>query len=87
MGPTGRYEPGAMFAPGSKALVDASFAALKRAKASPAGVLKPLNATASGDPNDSAWPGEGQYLFAPRRHPDVELHHRPDLPPELGNHH
>ena len=64
MGPTARYEPGAMFTPGSKALVDASFAALRRAKASPAGVLKPLNATASGDPNDSAWPGEGQYLFA-----------------------
>jgi hypothetical protein len=63
MGPTGRYEPGAMFTPGSKALVDASFAALKRAKASPAGVLKPLNANANGT-TEPTWPGEGQHLFA-----------------------
>jgi len=64
MGPTGRYEPGAMFAPGSTALVDASYAALVRGNAAPAGVLKPLNPNASGDPNDAVWPGEGQYLFA-----------------------
>jgi hypothetical protein len=64
MGPTGRYEPGAVFAPGSEALVDASFAALERAKAAPSGVLRPLNPDASGDPNEAAWPGEGQYLFA-----------------------
>ena len=63
MGFTGRYEPGAMFAPGSKALVDASFAALRGGRAAPAGVLKPLNAKGSGDPNDAVWPGEGQYLF------------------------
>jgi len=63
MGPTGRDEPGAMFAPGSKVLVDASFAALKRMKAAPAGVLKPLAPKASGLANDSTWPGEGQYLF------------------------
>jgi hypothetical protein len=62
MAPTGRYEAGAMF--GSKALVAASYAALKRAKAAPAGVLKPLNAEASGSPDDASWPGEGQYLFA-----------------------
>ena len=64
MGPTGQMEPGAMFAPGSPALADASLAALKRGKAKPSGVLRPLNPAASGDPNDSAWPGEGQYLFA-----------------------
>ena len=63
MGFTGRNEPGSIFAPGSKRLVDASFAALKRGKASPAGVLKPLNPKSKGDPDDPAWPGEGQYLF------------------------
>ena len=61
---TGRYEPGAMFAPDSKALVDSSFTALKRARAAPAGVLKPLNPNASGTADQPAWPGEGQYLFA-----------------------
>jgi hypothetical protein len=69
MGPSGLYEPGAMFAPGSAALVDASYAAIRRAK-TPAGVLRPLNPTASGDPNDAAWPGEGQYLFANGGIPD-----------------
>ncbi|MET0510466.1 MAG: PA domain protein [Thermoleophilaceae bacterium] len=64
MGPTGQYEPGAMFASDSKALVDTSFTALKRAKAAPAGVLKPLNPDASGVADEPAWPGEGQYLFA-----------------------
>jgi hypothetical protein len=63
MGPTGRYEPGAIFAPGSKALVDASYTALKRAKAAPAGVLKPLNPQADGV-TQATWPGEGRYLFA-----------------------
>ena len=64
MGPTGRMEPGAIFTPGSKALVNASLATLRRAKASPAGPLHPLNAEADGGPNEAAWPGEGQYLFA-----------------------
>jgi len=64
MGPTGRFEPGSIFAPGSKPLVVASAAALRRGKASPAGVLRPLNPDASGDANEAAWPGEGQYLFA-----------------------
>ena len=68
---TGRYEPGAVFAPGSTALVDASLAALKRAEASPAAVLKPLNPKASGRPDDAAWPGEGQYLFAVGGMPDA----------------
>ena len=40
MGFTRTWEPGTMFALGSKALVDASFKALKRAKAAPSGVLK-----------------------------------------------
>jgi hypothetical protein len=71
MGPTGRYEPGAIFAPGAAGLVNAGFAALQRAQASPAGVLKPLNPNASGDPNAAAWPGEGQYLFAVGGMPDA----------------
>jgi hypothetical protein len=61
---TGRSESGAIFTPGSTALVDASFAALKRGKAAPGDVLRPLNPRAAGDPNDAAWPGEGQYLYA-----------------------
>lgn len=64
MGPTGRYEPGAVFAPRTKALVDASFAAIRRGYAAPAGVDEPLNASASGLPQDPTWRGEGQYLFA-----------------------
>ena len=71
MGATGRYEPGAIFAPGAPGLVDASYAALLRANASPAGVLKPLNPNAIGDPNQAAWPGEGQYLFAGGGMPDA----------------
>jgi Peptidase family M28 len=64
MGLTGRYEAAGIFAPGSKALVDAGYAMLTDADNHPGGVLKPLNPTASGGPNDAAWPGEGQYLFA-----------------------
>jgi hypothetical protein len=64
MGPTGRFEAGGVFAPGSRPLVDAAYAALRRAGAAPAGVLRPVNPDASGDPNEAAWPGEGQYLFA-----------------------
>ena len=63
MGPTGVYEPGGMFAPGSTALVDASYGALERADAAPSAVLKPLNPQADGV-TTPVWPGEGQYLFA-----------------------
>ena len=64
MGPTGQWEAGAVFAPGSKALVDASFTALRRGRPVPASVLRPLNPDANGTPNAAAWPGEGQYLYA-----------------------
>jgi len=71
MGPTGRFEPGAVFAPGSDALVDASYDALVRGRAKPAGVLKPLDPSASGKPNDAVWPGEGQYLYGVGGIPDA----------------
>lgn len=71
MGPAGGYEAGAIFTPGSAPLVDASFNALRRANSFPASVLKPLNPNASGDPNQAAWPGEGQYLFAGGGMPDA----------------
>jgi hypothetical protein len=61
---TGRSEPAGIFAPGSQALVDASFDALVRADAAPSSVLRPLNPNSTGDPNAAAWPGEGQSLFA-----------------------
>ena len=56
---------------GRRGLVDAGFAALQRAQASPSGVLKPLDPIASGDPKAAAWPGEGQYLFAVGGVPDA----------------
>src|SRR6185369_7215645 len=62
-GPTGFYEPGGIFTPGSTALVDASYNALVRADAASAAVLKPLNPQGDGL-TGSVWPGEGQYLFA-----------------------
>ena len=64
MGPTGRYESGAMFAPGSKALVDASYVALRRAKARPGRRAQAAQPASQRDPDEAAWPGEGQYLFA-----------------------
>ena len=62
---------------------------LRRAQArqaAPAGVLKPLEPDATAIPNDPVWPGEGQYLFGVGEMPDGQLHHRPDLPPQLGHH-
>ena len=64
MGPTGKYESAAIFTPDAPALVDASFAALKRAGKAPGSVLRPLNPNSKGNPNAAAWPGEGQYLYA-----------------------
>lgn len=61
---TGHAEAAAIFAPGSRALVDASAAAIKRAATNSGEVLKPLDPTASGVAGNPAWPGEGQYLFA-----------------------
>jgi hypothetical protein len=55
MGPTGQWEAGAVFAPGSKALVDDSFTSLRRARPVPASVLKPLNPDANGTADAAAW--------------------------------
>jgi hypothetical protein len=71
MGPTGRREPGSIFAPGSAALVDAAYEATVRADNRPGGVLRPLNPQAVGQPDEAAWPGEGQYLYAVGGIPDA----------------
>ncbi len=63
MGLTGRYEAAGIFAPGSKALVDAAHTMLKAANNHPGAVLKPLDPTANGTTTPT-WPGEGEYLFA-----------------------
>ncbi len=36
-------------------------------------MLRPLNPKASGAPNDAAWPGEGQYLYAAGGMPDANF--------------
>ena len=64
-------EPGTFYVPGSPTLLKASYEALKLAKVHPSGLLKPGNYDASGGPNDPAWGGEGQYLFAKGDIPDA----------------
>jgi peptidase M28-like protein len=59
---TGGYEPGTFFAPESSPLVDASYAALRRATAAPASVLHPYVA-APGSPDGNGWPAEGTDLW------------------------
>ena len=71
VGFTGRFEPATFFTPGSKALVDAGFAALKRSRSHPSGILKPGNPTASGTADDPVWGGEGQYLYGIGHIPDA----------------
>ncbi len=60
---TGRPELGVIFVPENKAMVDASLAALQRAGAGPALVLRPY-VTAAGSPNGYGWPGEGTQLWS-----------------------
>ncbi|MCC7702975.1 PA domain protein [Janthinobacterium sp. GW460P] len=64
---TGRFEPAAVFAPRTPALMDASYAMLKQADVAPAFVLP---STESGT-KYGAWPGELQYLRASQRIPTV----------------
>ena len=59
---TGGYEPGTFFTPENSPLVNASFAALRAAKAAPASVLKPYVA-APGSPDGNGWPAEGTDLW------------------------
>lgn len=59
---TGRYEPGTFFTPESSPLVDASYAALVRAEAAPASVLRPYIST-PGSPDGNGWPAEGTDLW------------------------
>ena len=80
---TGGYEPGTFFAPESSPLVDASYAALRRATAAPASVLHPYVA-APGSPDGNGWPAEGTDLWT-MGGAHGQLHHRPLLPAELGH--
>ena len=64
MGLTGRYEPGAIFAPGSKALVDASYRRAQARQGRPgrrAQAAQPEGQRAAR--TTPVWPGEGQYLY------------------------
>ena len=60
---TGRPELGVIFVPENRAMVRASLAALQRAGAGPALVLRPY-VTAEGSPNGYGWPGEGTQLWS-----------------------
>lgn len=60
-GPTGKFEPAAMFMPNAPGVVKASIKTMKRSKAGPVSVLRPFRANTMG-PED-AWPGEGQYFY------------------------
>ena len=64
---TGRFEPAAVFAPRTPALMDASHALLKQADAAPAFVLP---STKPGTKHD-AWPGELRSAGALQRIPTV----------------
>jgi hypothetical protein len=60
--PSTAQEPGAIFQPGSDALIAASYAGLVAGETAPAFVARPLKPTPR-SPMDAAWPGEGQYLW------------------------
>ncbi|MCW3046705.1 MAG: hypothetical protein JWO74_989 [Solirubrobacterales bacterium] len=60
--PSTAQEPGAIFQPGSDALIAASHAGLVAGETAPAFVAGPLNPRPK-SPMDAAWPGEGQYLW------------------------
>jgi hypothetical protein len=62
MGGTGGHEPGTFFTPENSPLVDASYAALRGARAAPSSVLRPYVA-ASGSPDGNGWPAEGTDLW------------------------
>ena len=66
---TGKPELGAMFQPPIQALADASYDYFVNANAGPGAVLKPLNASGDGSPNNAVWPGEGQYFYGIKKIP------------------
>jgi hypothetical protein len=59
---TGQPELGVIFVPENKVMVEASLAALERARAGPALALRPYVSVA-GSPNGYGWPGEGTQLW------------------------
>jgi hypothetical protein len=59
---TGHLEAGTVFAPESSALVDAAYAAIRRAHDDPSSVLRPY-VSAPGSPDGHGWPAEGTQLW------------------------
>lgn len=59
---SGHAEPGTVFTPETSALVDASYAALRRARDDLSSVLRPFVA-APGSPDGNGWPAEGTELW------------------------
>jgi hypothetical protein len=59
---TGHYEPGLFFAPESRALVDAAYAAAARAKADPTLISRPITDAPSA-PDGKGFPAEGNQLW------------------------
>lgn len=59
---TGQAEAASVFAPESSALVDAAYAALRRAGDDPGSVLRPY-VPAPGSPDGHGWPAEGTQLW------------------------
>src|SRR5919204_1958906 len=59
---TGQFEVGTIFTPETTPLVNASYNALRRAKAAPSSVLRPFIA-APGSPDGNGWPAEGTQLW------------------------
>lgn len=67
MVPTGKYEPGVWWSQDNAGMINGAYTQLTQAGMDPSGVLLPLGevlGTPDGSPNNSFWPGEGQYLQA-----------------------
>jgi hypothetical protein len=65
---TGHAESGTIFTPESSTLVNASYAAMRRATDDPSSVLRPY-VVASGSPDGHGWPAEGTQLWTIGRLP------------------
>ena len=81
---TGHAEPGTIFTPESSALVEASYAALRRSADDPASVLRPY-IPAAGSPDGNGWPAEGTQLWTMGRSRPPTTSPGPHVPAQLGN--